>query len=115
MLDEDKYNQLMNLGLEVSRRRKIKERKGAADQEWNDRFALLQEYKAKYKICIIPCSKEKEQNLEEKFLPLKSFIRRMRDQVVVYRKNPASSVLDEDKYNQLMNLGLEDKRIARHP
>jgi hypothetical protein len=83
------------------------------DQEWNDGFALLQEYKAKYKSCIFPRSKEKQQNLEEKLLPLKSFIRRMRHQVVMYRKNPASYMFDEDKYNRLMDLGLEDPRIMK--
>jgi hypothetical protein len=109
-LDQDKYNRLMDLGLEVPRRRNTREQYGAADQEWNDRFALLQEYKAKYKSCIFSHSKEKLQNLEEKFLPLKNFIIRMKYQSVLYRKNPASSMLDEDNYNQLYDLGLEVPR-----
>jgi hypothetical protein len=107
ILDEVRYQQLIDLGFEAPstiKKTNIK-RKRANYQEYDDIFPLLQEYKSKYDSCVFPQCKEKQQNLEEKFLPLKSFIRRMQAQLVVYRKNPASSWLDEDKYNQLMDLG----------
>jgi hypothetical protein len=95
-LDEDKYDRLVDLGFDNGTE---------DDQEWDDAFAILQEYKASYKSLIFPFSEEKEQNLKEKCLPLEFFLRRRQYQIVAYRNDPVFSELDEDnKYNRLMDL-----------
>jgi hypothetical protein len=118
VLDEDKDKQLLDLEIEVkgyptfdageSCDPVTPDEQAEGEKEWQVGFALLQEYKEKYNTCSIPRQLD---NLEDKFKQLAAFLRETRKQIKLYIEDPVySSFLNEDKYNQLKDLGVQSSK-----
>lgn len=78
--------------------------------KWECKYALLAEYKKIYGNCVVPTDRFDHTS---KFHRIQSWVYCQRCHLRDYEKDPATSVLDEEQYNKLVVLDINQGQVER--